>query len=291
MIWDVLSAHRHLTGHLTKSGVESPRIAAEILLSHVMGMDRIGIYSRHDEPVSRDKLDEVNALSRRLVAGEPLQLVVGNTQFMSYVFEVERGALIPRPETEVLVEKTVAHLEAAGMNRAPLLCDVGAGAGVIAISLLKLLPGARAVVTDSSSLAAALTQRNAERLGVADRIQIVQAPYFGAADSPAQGPFDAVISNPPYIRTGDIAGLDPVVRDYDPHTALDGGPDGFTVIREIIRLAPERLAPGGILGLEVGMGQAGETAVIMRAAGFSDITVHKDLADIERCVFGRLPAR
>jgi release factor glutamine methyltransferase len=291
MIWDVLSAHRHLTGHLSKSGVESPRIAAEILLSHVLGMDRIGIYSRYDEPVSRDRLDEVNALSRRLVAGEPLQLVVGNTQFMSYVFEVERGALIPRPETEVLVEKTVAHLEAAGMNRAPLLCDIGAGAGVIAISLLKLLPSAHAVATDPSALAAALTQRNAERLGVADRIQIVQAPYFGAADSPASGPFDAVISNPPYIRTGDIAGLDPVVRDYDPHTALDGGPDGFAVIREIIRLAPEHLAPGGMLGLEVGMGQAGETAEIMRAADFSDITVHRDLADIERCVFGRLQAR
>lgn len=288
MVWDILSAHRHLTGHLTKSGVESPRIAAEVLISHVLGIDRIGIYSRFDESVPQDKLDAVNALSRRLVAGEPLQLVVGNTQFMSYIFEVERGVLIPRPETEVLVERTVARLEAAGMNRAPALCDIGAGTGVIAVSLLKLLPGASAVAVDPDARAAALARRNAERLGVADRLQIVQGEFFGPSDGPGAGPFDAVISNPPYIRSADIEQLDAVVREYDPHLALDGGADGMDIIRAIVGLAPGRLAQGGLLGLEVGYDQAGDVVALMRGAGLADVSVDKDLSGIGRCVFGRL---
>ena len=160
MIWDIISAHRHLTGHLTKSRVESPRIVAEVILSHVLGIDRIAIYTHFDQPVTREKLDQVNALARRVVRGEPLQLVVGNTQFMSYLFAVAPGVLIPRPETEGLVEYSATFLGREEVADAPLILDVGTGAGVIAVSLLKLLPGARAVATDPNPLAADLAARS-----------------------------------------------------------------------------------------------------------------------------------
>ena len=287
MIWDILSAHRHLTDHLARAGLDAPRICAEVLLAHVLDIERIAIYSRYDEPVSREDLDRVNALSRRLVAGEPLQLVVGSAQFMSYLFEVEKGVLIPRPETEVLVERTVMQLESAGMNRAPRICDLGTGAGVIAVSLLKLLPGARVVATDTNAQAATLARRNARNLGVEDRLDVLEGDLFEPLDGTGHGPFDAVISNPPYVCTAEIAGLDPVVREYDPHSALDGGADGIDVVRRIIVKTPEWLDAGGMLGLEVGCVQAQQAAQYMRDAGLVDVAVEKDLSGIERCVFAR----
>lgn len=288
MMWDLISAHRRLTDYLSSRGVESPRAVSEILISHALGIHRIDIYSDFDKPVPEEKLKELNPLVKQVEQGMPLQLIVGNTQFLSHIVRVESGVFIPRPETEGLVDSAARLLCPPGApDTGPKeieILDIGTGTGVIALSLLKLLACARAAATDINPAATALAKKNAEILGIAGRFIALEGSLYEPV-SGRKNSFNLVISNPPYIPADDIMKLEPAVRDYDPREALDGGPDGLDAVREIIAGAPEYLVAGGLLGLEVGAGQAPAAAELASGAGLNNITIEKDLSGIQRCVF------
>lgn len=282
-VWDLISAHRHLVAYLEKSGVDAPRTAADVLLSHALGIRRIDIYAHFDRPVTREQLDSVNALAVQLKRGVPLQHVVGSAQFLSYTFAVAPGVLIPRPETEGLVDHAVALLKEQEFAN-PRIADIGCGAGVIAVSMLKLMPCAAAVAVDINPAALKLTEQNAETLGVAERLTIYKGDLFQPLRERREPPFDCIISNPPYVRTGDIEKLDPIVRDHDPRAALDGGADGLDVIRKLIDESREFLNKNGILAMEFGMGQESAVAELAQNAGYGGIRIEKDLAGMPRCL-------
>ncbi len=272
-----------MTGYLKRHGIQNPRFTSEILISNVLNIERIQIYASHDNPVNDEELDRLRELSKRIAGGEPLQLVVGDSHFLSYVFKVEPGVFIPRPETEVLVEVTVNLLEKNNVEPEMIL-DIGTGTGVIAISLLHRYKAANAMGVDISIRATALASENARLLNIEDRIRFIESDLFENIDENKQ--FDLIVSNPPYIPSVDIPGLDPVVRDFDPHAALDGGKDGFATIRNILKTAPSYLKPGGLITMEIGINQAGETSRIFNEAGLVNVEAFRDLSGVERIVTG-----
>ena len=284
-IWTLLDAHRSLTEFLSRHGVEEPRLASEIVTAHALGMKRIDIYTKFDQPLTAEELDAVRKLGKRLAAGEALQLVVGDAQFFSYFFAVRQGVFIPRPETETLVDTAARFMKNRGEDAAPpTLLDLCTGSGVIAVTMLKFLPYATAVATEISPAAVDLARENAEKLGVTDRIEVLEGNLFEPLAPGAV--FDAITANPPYIPTHDILRVEPVVKDNDPNAALDGGSDGLDVIRRIAAGAPARLAPGGFIALEVGAGQAGDVETILKGEGFARTEMRRDLSGIERVVTG-----
>jgi len=282
--WTLLDAHRSMTEFLGRHGVDQPRLASEIITAHALGINRIDIYTRHDLPLKDYELDSIRELGKRLAGGEALQLVVGDCQFFSLFFKVRKGVFIPRPETETLVEAAVRALKNRDPEQPPAILDLCTGTGVVAISLLQFIPGARGAAVDVSPLAVELATENAGNLGVSDRLDLYAGDLFEPL--PAGSLFDAITANPPYIPTHDILRIEPVVKDNDPNAALDGGPEGQDVIKRIIEQAPEYLAPGGFLALEVGAGQAPATETLFSHGGFCGTGIHPDLSGIERVVMG-----
>lgn len=281
---NILEAHKRLTRHLEKKGLESARVTSEILVSHALGIPRIQIYARHERNLGEGELDALRELSKRIASGEPLQLVVGNTQFFGRNFKVRRGVFIPRPETETLVEVAADSIRDRSADKPEIkIADIGTGAGVAAVTLLLEIDTAAAVATDINPAAVALARENAAALGVEERITALEGDLFEPLGTNL---FDCVFSNPPYVRRGDIPKLDGVVRDFDPAGALDGGEDGLNFIRAIAKEAPDRLKSGGLLATEVGIGQAEEAVSIFRGSGYGDVETWKDLQGIERVITG-----
>ncbi|MFC1474993.1 peptide chain release factor N(5)-glutamine methyltransferase [bacterium] len=282
----LLEAHKMLTDYFQRQGVESSRLCSEIIISKTLGLNRIDIYALHDRPVTTQELDDIRAMGKRVAGGEALQLVVGDCQFFSYFFKVEKGVFIPRPETETLVEAGTNELRNAVSDDGAAILDLCCGCGVAGITLLKFLESASCTAVDISPLAAELTKDNAERLGVSDRLSVFQGDLYDPLDASAR--FDAIVANPPYIPTYDILIVEPVVRDNDPNTALDGGADGLDVVRRVITGAPDRLREAGFLAMEIGAGQAAEVESLMKDAGFGRTAVKKDLCGIDRVITGWL---
>jgi release factor glutamine methyltransferase len=219
-------------------------------------------------------------LKRRLDR-EPVARIRGEKEFWGLPFEVNEATLVPRPETETLVEAVVTEAR----RRLPpeiTICDLGTGCGAIVIALLTELPEARGIGTDLSENALAAARRNAERLGVAERIALHCGDFAEAPD----GPFDVVVSNPPYIPSGAIAALEREVRDYDPLPALDGGEDGLAAYRSILGRIDRLVAKSGLLAFEVGHDQGDAVAALCMAAGLGEVAIHTDLAGIGRVVVG-----
>ncbi|MBU0767434.1 peptide chain release factor N(5)-glutamine methyltransferase, partial [Patescibacteria group bacterium] len=248
-----------------------------------MGMTLKNPIVPSSSPLS-ETLDGIRELSKRIAAGEPLQLVVGNTQFFGRAFAVRRGVFIPRPETETLVEVVVDSVR----NRlagAPEIhfADIGTGTGAVAVTLLLEIKTSAAAATDTSPAAAALARENAAALGAGERITVLEGDLF----QPLCGElFDCVVSNPPYVRRGDIPKLDGVVRDYDPAAALDGGEDGLDFVRAIATGAADRLKSGGLLAMEIGIGQAEAAKEILRENGYERAETKRDLQGVERVITG-----
>jgi release factor glutamine methyltransferase len=265
-------------GYLASHGVPSARLDAEVLLGHVLGLSRLELYRDAGRPVTREQDARYRALARsRACERVPVAYLTGEREFWSHAFRVTRDVLIPRPETELLVQV------AAGL--APRrVAEVGVGSGAVAGALARELPEARIVGIDVSAPALAVAAANLERLRVADRVGLVQ----GDGTAPLSGPFDLIVSNPPYVPSGEIAGLAPELR-HEPRLALDGGPDGLDFVRRLAREAPD-LAPGGDLVLEIGAGQAAAACDLLRSAGAERVRRHRDLAGIERVIEARLPA-
>lgn len=236
--------------HLKSRGFENARFEVECLLGSVLGLTRMQLYLAYDRPVTDEELARFRALYRRRLAHEPLQHLVGETGFREVILKTDRRALIPRPETELLVEIAVEFL---APRESPLAADLGAGTGAIALSVAREVPGAHVVAVDISDDALLLAERNARLLGLETAVTLVSGDMLDALEG--RGPFDAVLSNPPYIPSGDIETLQPEVRDHEPRIALDGGPDGMDVLRRIISGVHRHLKHGGLLLLEFGEGQ------------------------------------
>jgi release factor glutamine methyltransferase len=235
---------------LAQRGCEFPRLDAQVLLAHVLGCKRIELYTRYEEPATEDERARFKDLIRKRLEGCPVAYLVGRKEFFSLEFEVGPAVLIPRPDTETLVNEWLAL---ARPMPEPDVIDIGTGSGAIAVAAVRQHRGARVTATDVSADALAVAQRNAAKHGVAERIRFLHGDLFEPV--PPDERFDFILSNPPYIAREDMKGLPIGVRDYEPHLALDGGPGGYAVFDRLIREAPRHLKPGGHLIVEIGSPQ------------------------------------
>lgn len=264
--------------------IASARLDAELLLAEVLATDRVGVYLRFDRPLGRAEVDAYRALVKRRSEGEPVAHLLGRREFWSRNFVVTPDVLVPRPETELLVERALAVVDAeGGRDRALRVLDLGTGSGALAVTLANELPQADVTAVDVSLAALAVARRNADALGVAPRVRFVESDWTAALAADER--FDLVVSNPPYVPSGELPTLSAEVR-RDPALALDGGVDGLVAYRRIAADAARLLAPGGTLLCEVGAGQAAEVAALFAAAGLAAIACFADLAGIERVVVG-----
>jgi release factor glutamine methyltransferase len=274
----LLEVLRGTERYLADRGVENPRLNAEHLLAHALGLKRMELYLQFDRPLTESERAPLRDLVKRRGAREPLQHVLGTAEFHGRTFACDKRALVPRPETEQLVELA---LEIAKDKTAATILDIGTGSGVIALTIALELPSATLHATDLSPDALALAAENAARHALTDRIVFHQADLL-----PPDGTrFDLIIANLPYIPAEEIASLSPEVR-HDPASALDGGADGLDLIRRLIDTAPDRLAPGGALLLEIGLGQADAVNTLLSARKFRDISVRPDYQNIPRFAVG-----
>lgn len=286
-VWTVLRLMRWSGQYLEEKGVERGRLDAEHLLAHALGLERLQLYLQFDRPLEQDELDRFRPLLRRRAGREPLQYIVGRAAFRELDLKVDRRVLIPRPETEVLVEEVLAW--AGGTGRDDLVAlDLGTGTGAIALSLVVEGPFERVVATDVSTEALDVARGNAAEIEGGDRVTFAAGSLYDALGADER--FDAVVSNPPYVADAEAGSLQPEVGEWEPAQALFGGPDGLRFIRSIVAGAPARLRPGGLLALEVGMGQTGPVVAIVEETGeFEDVRVRRDLAGRERVVLARTP--
>jgi release factor glutamine methyltransferase len=276
--WTVGKLLTWTTEWLGTKGSESPRLDAEVLLAHVRGCQRIMLYTAFDEVIAEAPRTRFRELVRRRGAGEPVAYLVGNREFFSLSFAVSSSVLIPRPETELLVVRAIDLCRGAAQ---PRIVDVGTGSGAIAVTLAKHLPRATIVASDVSPEALAVARSNAERHGVADRVTLVQADLMN--DPALDGPWDVIVSNPPYVRESEVAALPRDVRDHEPRGALVPGPRGVELIERLAVEAATRLAPGGWLVLEAGpLVAAGVEAILVATQGLEPGPVINDLAGLPR---------
>jgi release factor glutamine methyltransferase len=261
---------------LSEAAVAEPRREAGSLLAHVIGRDRSFVIAHAADVLNDDEGEAFRSLIARRAAGEPLQYITGHQEFFKLDFEVTPAVLIPRPETELIIE---AALELLRDDPKPYLADIGTGSGSIAISILHELSAARAVATDISPAALQVTQRNAERHGVADRLEVLESDCFSAMN--ATRSFSLIASNPPYISDDELKNLQREVN-YEPRAALAGGPDGLSVIRRLLLEAPPFLRPGGYFVFEIGFEQNEAVEQLIDRRAWQLLEVRTDLQKIPR---------
>jgi release factor glutamine methyltransferase len=278
-IWTVLKVLKWTQGRFAERGIATARLDAELLLAHVLGKDRVGLYTHFDQPLAADELTGYRELIKRRLSGEPVAYLVGKKEFRSMELAVDARVLVPRPETEHVVEVVLELLEG---REAPRVVDVGTGSGAIALAVQKARPDAQVLATDRSPDAAAVARANAEKLELTVEIR------EGSLLEPvrADGPFDVVASNPPYIPSAQVPSL-PAEVLKEPMLALDGGPDGLTVIRPLLQQTKELLKEGGAVVLEVADGQAPQVVALLTELGFAEPQTRKDLAGHDRVVYAR----
>jgi release factor glutamine methyltransferase len=278
--WTIMEVLLWTTARFGERGVASPRLDAELLAAHALGLSRVQLYTQFDRPLEAAELAALRELVKRRQAGEPVAYITGRKEFWSLDLEVDARVLVPRPDSEAAVEEALARV-----GDGARVADVGTGSGAIALALAKARPDLTVFASDLSTDALAVAGANALRLGLA--VTFVEGSLL--APLRASCPFDLVVANLPYVPTADIAGLPAEVR-CEPRLALDGGQDGLALVRELVAEATGVLAPGGALVLEIGAGQATACAELLGAAGFEDVRCRRDLGGVERVVSGRRPA-
>jgi release factor glutamine methyltransferase len=264
---------------LANEGVESPRLDAELLLAHVLGVNRAAVMARPDRELTPKELTLYRSLAMRRAAREPLAYIVGHREFFDLDFILSPAVLIPRPETELLVE----HALQLGRGMAPAIqiADVGAGSGAIAVTLAVHLPRATVYALDESAEALAVAEENARRHGVRERVRCLQGDLL----APLPGAVDLITANLPYVTTGEWEGLAPEIRDYEPRSALDGGPDGLNLIRLLLGASAPNLRPGGAILLEIGASQGSAVIALARQAfSHAGVQLAQDYAGLDRLV-------
>ena len=297
---NISEALRHGAHLLAQVGSEEASLEAELLLAHALNTDRTHLYQRLREALPDDAVNAFEALLQRRLAHEPTAYILGRKEFYGLDFDVTPAAIIPRPETETLVELVLEFVAAREAEHETRVVDVGAGCGAVAVALAANLPQAGIIATDVSPQALALARRNAERHQVAERIRFLEGdllePLQGSAHpEPKPGGsrdssrrVDVIAANLPYVRTGDFEAAPPEIRDHEPRLGLDGGPDGLRLIERLLRQAPARLESGGALFIEIGEEQ-GEAARRLALESFPQarIEVKKDLSGLDRVLVVR----
>lgn len=280
-VWTVGRLLNWTTDWLATKGSDAPRLEAEVLLAHVRGCPRIALYTAFETPVAEAERGQFRGLVKRRGEGEPVAYLVGSREFFSLPFRVTPAVLVPRPETEGLV---VRVLDLCRPQAAPKIIDVGTGSGAIAVTLAKHLPQAAITATDISPAALAVARDNAARHGVADRIEFLECDLL--VHPRATGPWDVIVSNPPYVREDEFDSLPRDVRLHEPKGALVAGPTGIEVIERLAALAAERLVSGGWLVCEIGPAGAA-AAVLAKQSGLMAGPTLADLAGLPRIVQAR----
>lgn len=275
----VLEIIKRTTDFLAGKGIESARLNAEQLVGHALGLKRMQLYLQFERPLVEAELEKIRPLVRRRSLREPLQYVIGETEFFGLKLKVDRRALIPRPETEYLVEILTQKLA----TPPSALLDLGTGSGAIALALAQHYPTARVMAVDASADALALARENAAAIGVSERVVCVQSDWFDQVNAGAG--FDLIVSNPPYLSETEVAHTEQEVRGFEPISALTPGGDGLAALVTIIRAALERLTPGGLLALETGIAQHEALLALLKETGYRKAESQKDLAGRDRYVF------
>ena len=280
----IAAARRALAAQLRSAQLDESELDARILIGAALGLDLTGLIAQAARPLTEAEAERLAGYAQRRIAGEPVARILGTREFWGLPFRLSEATLVPRPDTETVVERALEMFRERQLSRPPRIADIGTGSGAILLALLHEIPEAFGVGTDLSLTALHTARSNAVALGLADRAAFVACSYAAAL----VGPFDLIVSNPPYIPAGEIPKLSIEVRDYDPHLALDGGNDGYDAYRALIPQAAERLVPGGALIVEAGRGQARDIETLMAAAALSiDRPPKADLAGIPRAVSAR----
>jgi len=286
--WTILRMILWSAKYLTEKGVEAGRLDAEWLLSAALGVDRLQLYMQYDRPLSTDEREAFKPLLRRRASREPLQYIIGRTGFRQLELKTDPRVLIPRPETEVLVQE-VLDWASAGPGSAGRVWDMGTGTGAVALSLAAEGTWTRVVATDVSPAALSVAADNAERHELSGLVEFREGSLFEPLEEREQ--FDVIVSNPPYIADGERGALQPEIRDWEPPEALFAGEDGLDVIRQLVAGAPEHLSCGGLLALECGLGQAEGIAADLNATGaFAAVRIRPDLTGRPRVVMAERSA-
>jgi len=276
----VLEVIQRSANYLAERGVESPRLQVELILAQVLHTPRLKLYLDFNRTLTEPEADAARLMVKRRGQREPLQHILGSTSFCGLEIEVNSHVLIPRPETEILAERAWNLL-----NAQPLVLDLGTGSGCIAIAIAHHCRTAIVHATDISPAALDTARRNAKRHNVVDRISFYEGALFQSVAPGTQ--YQLIVTNPPYIPTAEIADLQPEVRDHDPGAALDGGPDGLAIIREIAANAPQFLVPGGTLLLEFGDGQGAAVRELFSRPPWEAAAIEKDFSRRERILIAQ----
>lgn len=264
---------------LRAASVETPSLDAQLLMAHTLSCSRLDVIAHPERQLAGDESDALDTMLHRRAGREPLAYILGSREFHGLEMSVTRDVLVPRPETEVLVEEVAMRLR----GRACAIAEVGAGSGAVSVALAVELPRVTIYATEISAAAAKVARANSEKHQVSEKVSVLIGDMLEPVA--ALGPtFDAVVSNPPYIPSGEIDGLEPEVRDYEPRQALDGGPDGLAAYRRLFPDSLGLLRGGGFVAVEVGMGQAEAVRRIAANAGFGKLRIARDLASVERVV-------
>jgi release factor glutamine methyltransferase len=279
--WTILGVLNWTAQYFAEKKIASPRLDAEVLLAHVLGGDRVGLYVRFEQPLERDELDAFKELVRRRAAGEPVAYITGTKEFWSLPLRVDPRVLIPRPETELVVD---VILELTRDAPPGLACDVGTGSGAIALALKRERPEWTVIATDISAPALQVARENAARLAI--DVEFLEGDMLRPLAG--RGPFDVIASNPPYVAEAELATLMREVSEHEPRAALTPGGDGLAAIRELIAGAPGLLQPGGALVVEIGFQQGAAARSLVAASGaFAPPALRRDHAGLDRVLCAR----
>jgi release factor glutamine methyltransferase len=289
--WTILALLKWTTAHLYARQIEHARMEAEILLAHCLGLRRIDLYLRHDQPLNGEELGRFKALVKRRSHREPTAYITGKKEFWSMTFSVSPDVLIPRPETECLVESALGILASDSGTDARRVLELGTGSGAISVALASERPGDWFLASDASLAALQLARKNARELLPQAKIEWLTADWFKPFQDRA-ALFDLILSNPPYIRRGDLRDLQPEIWRFEPMAALDGGPDGMDCLRRIIPIAHRYLKPKGYLVLEIGYDQRSEVQRIAEGCGqYDGIGFARDYGGHDRVALMRRAAK
>jgi release factor glutamine methyltransferase len=282
--WTIKKLLDWVTDFFTQKAVDSPRLSAELLISHVLGLKRIELYTNFDMPVSKPQLDRLHQLIKRAAQNEPVAYLIGRCEFYSLEFKVTRDCLIPRPETELLVERAIEFLRQRPGKQ--LVCDLCTGSGCIAVAIAKNVTDTELYATDISDAALQVALQNAQKHSVAERIKFLHGDLFEPLiPQMDKCRFDLVVCNPPYVTSSEYETLERNVKDYEPANALLGGKDGLDMYRKICERAEQFLKPGSSLMLEIGYAQGKSvTALLEQTKLFTDVVIEKDLQNNDRII-------
>jgi release factor glutamine methyltransferase len=288
-VWTILEVISASRAHLESKGIQDARLNAELLLAHLLHCRRIDLYANFDKPLQEREREQYKALLKRRVAREPLQYIIGDAEFMGLTFKVDRRVLVPRPDTELLVEKAIelCRQYPEGTERIRIL-DIGTGCGNIAVSIAKFVGNTSVTAIDSSAEALDVAKENVDLHDLAGRVSLKRVDILQESMAETGDSFDLVVSNPPYISAKEFVHLSPEIRDYEPRMATCDEKDGLAFFRRISEVGTRLLRKGGALLFEVGFGQSESVRTILDKSGYASIEIFKDYNGIERVLKGVL---